>query len=348
MKFAQRVNIGPLTVSAGAPAVVIAEAGVNHNGRMELARKLVDAAVAAGADAVKFQAFRTEALILASVRKASYQIKNSKTEESQFAMLKKLELTRAQNKELKDYCRKKRIIFLTTPFDEQSLDELDELDLPAYKIASTDITNLLFLRKVARKNKPVILSTGMATIEDVEAALRAIYPLNKNVVLLQCSANYPVADHEVNLRVMRVYRERFNILAGYSDHTVGLGASPYAVAAGAKVIEKHFTLDKGSDGPDHKASLDPRELKELVEEIRKVESYLGSETKALTASEKANRKSLQKCLVAARTIKKGELFSVGNIIGKRTGGVGISAIDYQKLIGKKALKDYETDHIIKI
>jgi N,N'-diacetyllegionaminate synthase len=315
---------------------------------MDLAKKLIDAACEAGVDAVKFQAFKTEALILANVRKAGYQIKNSGKPESQFEMLRQLELTKAQSMELQDHCRKKKILFLTTPFDEQSLDELDDLKLPAYKVASTDITNLLFLRKVARKNKPVILSTGMATLQDVDVALKTIYPLNKNVVLLQCSANYPVADREVNLNVIRAYKECFGILTGYSDHTVGVGAAPYAVALGAKVIEKHFTLDKTMTGPDHKASLEPQELRRLVEEIRNVERYLGTDRKDLTASERLNRRSLQKCLVAVGSIKKGQLFTENNIVAKRTGGTGISAINYKKLIGKRAAKDYETDDIIKV
>lgn len=346
MAFIHKIKVGHAWISDDSPVFIIAEAGVNHNGRMDMAKRLVDAACRAGADAVKFQAFRTEALILSNVPKANYQVKNSSGNESQFAMLKKLELSVSQNKELKEYCRKKKILFLTTPFDEKSLDELGILDLPAYKIASTDITNLLFLRKVARKGRPIILSTGMATLNDVKKALSVIRPLNKSVVLLQCSANYPVADDEVNLRVLDTYRKHFGILVGYSDHTSGLGASPYAVAAGARVIEKHLTLDKNLPGPDHKASLDPLEFKDLVVEIRKVERFLGSADKGLTSSEVANRKALQKCLVAAVPICRGDIFTLTNMIGKRTGGAGISVSDYEKLIGKKVKRDYAKDDII--
>ena len=346
MAFRNVIKISNKLITQESPVLIIAEAGVNHNGQMDLAKKLVDAAVSAGADAVKFQAFRTEALILSNVPKAGYQIKNSGARQSQSAMLKALELSKAQNKILCDYCRIKKIVFLTTPFDETSLDEIDELKLPAYKVASTDITNLLFLQKVARKRKPLILSTGMATIDDVDQALKAIGPINRDVVLLQCSANYPVADDEVNLRVLQTYRERYGVIVGYSDHTRGLGASPYAVAMGAKVIEKHLTLDKGLSGPDHKASLDPDEFRSLVEEIRRVERFMGSKEKRLTASEVENRRSLQKCLVAAHPISKGSYFTHDNIIGKRTGGIGISAAEYQKLLKKKADRDYEKDEII--
>lgn len=346
MKFNDNVKIAGRSINSNSPVFIIAEAGVNHNGRMDMAKRLVDAACRAGADAVKFQAFRTEALILSNVSKAGYQVKNSGAGESQSEMLKKLELSADQNRTLKEYCRKKGILFLTTPFDEISLDELDALDLDAYKVASTDITNLLFLRKVARKGKPVILSTGMATMADVKKALAAVRPLNKRIVLLQCSANYPVADDEVNLRVLEAYRKQFGILVGYSDHTRGLGASPYAVAAGARVIEKHLTLDKNLPGPDHKASLDPSEFKELVREIRRVEQFLGSAQKDLTSSETANRKSLQKCLVAAVAVAAGEPLTVRNMIGKRTGGVGVSVSDYTQLIGRKASRNYAKDDII--
>lgn len=344
--FNRKIKIADKMVSADSPVFIIAEAGVNHNGDIALAKELVDVAAKAGADAVKFQAFRTEELILSGVEKAPYQKKTTQRNESQFDMLKKLELSRSANLELKRYCAKKKIIFLTTPFDEGSLGDLDQFDIPAYKVASTDLTNLLFIKKVAGRKKPIILSTGMSYMNEVEVALIEINKINKDVILLQCSANYPVQDNEVNLRVMRTYQDRFNVLVGYSDHTCGVGASPFAVAAGAKVIEKHFTLDKKMKGPDHAASLSPKELKEFVLLIRKVETYLGSDVKEPTRSEKLTRKTLQKNLVAARDIIKGHKISEKDIVAKRTGGKGISPVRYRDIIGMQARKNYVKDDIL--
>ncbi len=346
MKFNKTIKIGTFTISEDAKTFIIAEAGVNHNGDMIIARRLIDGAVRAGADAVKFQAFKTEQLILKNVDKPPYQLNTTDSRESQFDMLKKLELTKEQNIELNRYCQNKGIIFLTTPFDKYSLEELDELDLPAYKVASTDITNLLFLKKIARKGKPIILSTGMAYLAEVKTALEEIYPFNKDVILLQCTADYPVKDEELNLKVLNTYKEKFNILVGYSDHSAGIGGAPYAVAMGAKVVEKHFTLNKNSKGPDHKASLDLEELEHFVSEIRKVERYLGSQLKAPTVSESGTRRLLQKCLVAAKQIAKEEAFSENNITAKRTGGKGISPFYYKDIVGRKADKNYTTDEII--
>ncbi|MFA5088108.1 MAG: N-acetylneuraminate synthase family protein, partial [Candidatus Omnitrophota bacterium] len=239
-----------------------------------------------------------------------------------------------------------RIIFLITPFDEVSLEELDDLDLAAYKIASTDTTNLPFLVRVARKGKPIILSTGMTYLREVKSALKTIHPINREVVVLQCTANYPAVDNEVNLRVLETYQKRFDALLGYSDHTVGIGASPFAVSLGAKVIEKHFTLNKKQKGPDHKASLGPKELHDFVREIRRVEEILGSGVKAPTLSEQKTRLSLQKCLVAVRTIEAGEIFNEHNVAAKRTGGVGISPVYYKKVFGKKSNRKYQKDEII--
>lgn len=347
MQFNKTIKIGDFIISQSTKAFVIAEAGVNHNGDLDMAKQLIDCAVGAGADAVKFQAFKAEHLILKNVDKAAYQLKTTAVKESQFDMLKGLELTKEQNIELKVYCQKKGIIFLTTPFDDYSLEELDELDLPAYKIASTDITNPLFLKKIAKKGKPIILSTGMAYFSEVKMALKEIYPFNKDVILLQCTANYPINDEEANLGAINAYKEKFNILIGYSDHSVGIGAAPYAVAMGAKVVEKHFTLDKSLQGPDHKASLSPEELRQFVAEIKKAEKFLGSDIKAPTISEFAIRRSLQKCLVAARPITKGEIFNENNITAKRTGGKGISPVYYKKIIGEMADKDYNQNEILK-
>lgn len=348
MRFNRKIKIGPFQISQSSKTFIIAEAGVNHGQDMKVARKLIDLACQAGADAVKFQAFKTDRLILKNVKKAVYQSQSTDSVESQFTMLRRLEITKKQNLELKNYCRRKRIIFLTTPFDEFSLDELDELNLPAYKIASTDLTNLPFLKKVAKKGKPVILSTGMSYLKEVRLALKEIYPFNKNVILLQCTANYPAAVEEANLNIINSFKDNFNILVGYSDHTVGVGAAPYAAAMGAKVIEKHFTLSKKLNGPDHKASLTPPELKRCINEIRKVDRLLGSGVKKPTPSEVKNRNSLQKFLVTSRKIRKGYSFSINNIVGKRTGGIGISPIRYKEILGKQAKKTFLKDEVISI
>jgi sialic acid synthase SpsE len=261
-------------------------------------------------------------------------------------MLKNLEVSREQNIELKKYCIKRKIIFLTTPFDEISLDEIDELDLPAYKIASTDTTNIPFLKKVAKKGKAIFLSTGMSYLSEVKLALETIYEYNKNVVLLQCTANYPIQDDEVNLAVIDTYRDNFDVILGYSDHSVGVGAAPFAIPMGVKVVEKHFTLDKSAKGPDHAASLSPKELIDFVKTIRRVDSYMGSNIKEPSQSEQSTRKSLQKCIVAKQKIKKGEKISEDNIVAKRTGGVGTSPIFYNDLIGTKAIKDFMKNEII--
>ena len=315
---------------------------------MDIAKKMIDEAVAAGVDAVKFQCFKTDNLILKNVTKAPYQLKTTQAGETQYEMLKKLEVTREQNEILMDYCRKSGIIFLSTPFDKESLDELDELGVEAFKVAATDITNIQLLRQIASKGKPMIVSAGMCYLEEVQVALKAIYEINRDVILLQCTANYPIMDSEANIGVIDTFREHFDILVGYSDHSQGVGASPFAVAKGAKVIEKHFTLDKNMDGPDQKASVDSRELKQLVSDVRRVERYIGNGIKMPTLAEQHTRISLQKSLVAAMPIKNGELFSECNLVAKRTNGVGISALYIDKLIGTKANRDYSVNDIIEV
>ena len=348
MIFADEIQIGNFNINKSSEVFIIAEAGVNHNGDMNMAKKLIDIAAEAGVNAVKFQAFRTEHLILKDVVKAPYQTKTTDSQESQFEMLKKLEVTKEQNLELLNYCKSKGILFLTTPFDEASLDELDELDLPAYKIASTDTTNLPFLKRVAKKGKPILLSTGMSFMSEIELALNEIYPYNKDVILLHCTANYPIDDCEVNLNVINTFKQKFNMLLGYSDHSVGIGAAPYAIPMGVKVLEKHFTLDNSLSGPDHKASLSPNELIEFVKITRKIERYLGTDLKYPTLSETKTRKSLQKNLVANKVIKQGELFTEENIIAKRTGGEGISALYCNNVYGKAAIKDFNKNDIIHV
>ena len=346
MKFNREINIESKKISLTSPTFIIAEAGVNHDGDMNIAKQLINLAAEAGADAVKFQTFKADQLILKDVEKAKYQKKTTNENETQYEMLKRLEVTKEQNYELKNHCKKKEIIFLTTPFDEQSLTELDFLDLCAYKVASTDTTNLPFLKKIAKKNKPIFLSTGMSYLSEVALALKTISEFNKNVVLLQCTANYPIQDNEANLKVLDTFKDNFEVLLGYSDHSIGIGAAPYAVPMGAKVIEKHFTINKNSDGPDHLASLSPEELIDFVKIIKTVDNYMGSDIKQPTNSEIENRKSLQKYMVANQNIKKGEIFTEENIVAKRTGGDGISPIFYTDLIGVKSTKDYKKNELI--
>ena len=346
MCFEEIIKIKKRTISEYEKTFIIAEAGVNHNGDMSIAKEMIDVALEAGVDAVKFQTFKTEDLILENIDKAPYQKVTTGCGETQYDMLKRLEVTKEQNKELMDYCKKKGIIFLSTPFEKNSLDELDELGVPAFKVAATDLTNVQFLRQVAKKEKPIILSAGMCYLEEVQKALEAIYPINRQVILLQCTANYPIQDNEANINVIRTFKDHFNILVGYSDHSESVGASPYAVAVGAKVIEKHFTLDKTMEGPDHRASVSPEELKQLVSDIRRVEKYLGDGMKMPSCSEQMTRKSLQKCLVARKEISLGEKFTEDNIVAKRTNGVGISAIYYDAVMGRIAEKNYRTDDII--
>ena len=346
MKFNKEISILNKRISENSKTFIIAEAGVNHNGSMETAKKLVDAAVEAGVDAVKFQTFKTDKLILNNIEKAPYQKKTTNVSENQYEMLKRLEVTKEQNKELMRYCKQRGILFLSTPFERDSLNELDELGVSAFKIAATDLTNIQFLRQVASKGKPIILSAGMCYQEEVRMALEAIEEINRDVILLQCTANYPIQDEEANIKVVQTLENQFDIITGYSDHSQGVGASPYAVALGAKVIEKHFTLDRDMEGPDHKASVTPDELKQLVQDIRRVEKYLGNGVKMPTCSEQMTRKSLQKCLVAAKDIKAGEQFTDENVVAKRTGGQGISALYIDEVVGKISKKQFTKDQII--
>lgn len=347
MKFNKNIQIAGANINSESHTFIIAEAGVNHNGDIGIAKQMIDAASETGVDAVKFQTFRTKNLILKDIEKAPYQKSTTSKTETQYDMLRRLEITREQTAELMDYCGKRNIVFLSTPFEKASLDELAQLEVPAYKVAATDITNIQFLRQVAEKGKPIILSAGMCYLEEVERALTAIYAINRDVILLQCTANYPIRDEEANINVIRTFRKTFDVLVGYSDHSQGVGASPYAVAVGAKVIEKHFTLDRNMAGPDHRASVTPKELKQLVDDIRRVEKYLGDGIKMPTRSEQMTRKSLQKCLVASREIRQGETFGSDNIVAKRTNGIGISALYYDDVVGRTAEQNYEPDDIIR-
>lgn len=346
--FNQCIQIANQYIGDTYPAMIVAEAGVNHNGSMDIARQLIDVACEAGADAVKFQSFKSASLILENVEKAPYQVKGTNKVESQIEMLRKLELSYEQACELKAYCDDKGIIYLTTPFDEYSLEDVIKMDIAAIKVASTDLTNLPLLRKIGSCGVPVLLSTGMSYMSEVEMAVNEIAKNNVNLVLMQCTANYPPIDSEMNLLVIRRYRDSFGCLTGFSDHSEGIGAAPYSVPLGAKVIEKHFTLDKTLQGPDHAASLSPPELKEFIATIRQVERFLGDSVKRPTLAEVKTRASLQKCLVAKTAIQKGELFNTENMIAKRTGGEGVSPIYFDELVGQVAPKSFHKDDIIEI
>jgi len=336
----KKIKIANKLIGENYKAFLIAEAGVNHNGSLELAKKLIDVAVKAGADAVKFQTFKVENLILDNVKKAPYQKGTTNASESQTEMLGKLEIDRNFHEVLIKYCEEKNIIFISTPYEEDSLKLLLELNVPAIKIASTDTTNLLFLEKVAKSEKPIILSTGMCTLSEIEQAYKCLRENGcKELALLKCTSNYPTDPSEVNLKAMKTLENCFNAVVGFSDHTEGVGASPYAVAMGAKIAEKHFTLDKNMEGPDHQASLSPNELSEWVKEIRNVEKMLGSKEVFPTKSEKYTKKSLQKCLVAKSKLKKGDIINRENITAKRTGGKGILAVNLYEVLGLIVTRD---------
>jgi len=330
--------------------LIIAEAGVNHNGSIELARQLVDAAVAAGVDYVKFQTFKAEKIASRNATKASYQQKTTNANESQLAMLKKLELSKEDHLSLIEYCSKKNIQFLSTPFDLESIDLLRELGIRLGKIPSGEITNLPYLRKMAKTFPQLILSTGMATMKEIEEALNVLLNTgaNKNsIVILHCNTEYPTPFEDVNLLAMPSIGKKFGVSFGYSDHTKGIEVPIAAIALGAVVIEKHFTLDRNMEGPDHKASLEPQELIEMVNSIRNIEKAVGSSVKEPSPSELKNITIARKSIVAATNINKGEIFTEGNLTVKRPGS-GISPMQWDAVLGKKASRDFEADELIEL
>lgn len=328
--------------------VVIAEAGVNHNGSMENAKKLIDAAVEAGADYVKFQTFKAKNLASKFAAKAIYQQKTTSADESQLEMLKKLELADSMHHELIAYCNEKKIAFLSTPFDIESIEFLKSIGITTGKIPSGELTNLPYLRKMAGAFSKLILSTGMATMDEVEMALQILIAEGKaksDIVLLHCTTEYPSPIDEVNLNAMVEMGKKFNIAVGYSDHTLGIEVPVAAVALGATLIEKHFTLDKKMEGPDHVASLEPNELKAMVAAIRNIERALGDGIKKPTPSEIKNIAIARKSIVAARDIKKGDILSEDNIGTKRP-GTGISPMEWDNVIGTVAIQDFKEDEMI--
>lgn len=327
---------------------IIAEAGVNHNGNIDIAKKMIDVAKEAGVDAIKFQSFKSEKLVTKTAKQAKYQIDNLNKETSQIDMLKKLELSNEDHKVLIDYCNKKEIMFLSSPFDLESIDLLNDYGMNIFKIPSSEIDNVPYLRKIGKLKKKVIISTGMSTLGDIEFALKVLESEGTNdIIVLHCNTAYPTEMKDVNLLAMNTIRDAFKVRVGYSDHTNGIEVPIAAVALGAEVIEKHFTLDKGMIGPDHKASLNPSELIEMVSSIRNIENALGNGIKKLTDSEKQNYTAGKKSIVATRKIKKGELFTEENISVKRP-GKGISPRNWDQVIGVVAKKDFVEDDLIEI
>lgn len=327
---------------------IIAEAGVNHNGSVEIAKKLIDVAKNSGADCVKFQTFISKNLVSKNAIKADYQKKVTDKNESQLDMLKDLELTFDQFVELKNYSESKNIDFMSTAFDFESIDFLNSLDLKIWKIPSGEITNLPYLIKIAKLNKPIILSTGMSSIEEVDLAIKIIKEYNKSkLTILHCTTEYPSPYKDINLNAMLTIKNKFNIDVGYSDHTKGIDIPIAATALGAKVVEKHFTLNKNMIGPDHKASLEPQELKAMVTSIRNIEIALGDGIKKPAESEIKNISVARKSIIASKSIKAGEIFTTENITVKRPGH-GISPMNWFNVIGKKAKKDFNEDELIEI
>lgn len=329
--------------------LIIAEAGVNHNGSIVLAKKLIDAAAEAGADYVKFQTFKTENLVSKATKKAVYQKRNfSGEDDSQFSMLKKLELSSEQHSELVTYSKQRGIKFLSTAFDLDSIDFLSTLNLGIWKIPSGEITNYPYLKRIALKNEPIILSTGMSEIEEIENAITVLlnYGIKRNqITLLHCNTEYPTPMEDVNLKAMLAMEKRFGIHTGYSDHTRGIEVPIAAVSLGATVIEKHFTLDRSMEGPDHKASLEPGELKAMIDAIRNIEKALGDGIKRVSASEQKNKSIVRKSIVASRRILKGETFTEDNITVKRPGN-GLSPMLWEKVLGRKAIQTFEEEDFI--
>lgn len=331
--------------------LIIAEAGVNHNGSLELAKQLIDKAVEAGVDIIKFQTFKSEKLVSQAAKQAEYQQRNiGKQDEGQLAMLKKLELSQADHEELIAYCKEKGIRFFSTAFDMDSIDYLHSLDMGLWKIPSGEITNYPYLRKIAQYKESVILSTGMCELSDIEAALNVLLKFGvkkEQITILHCNTEYPTPFADVNLKAMLEIGEKFGVQIGYSDHTEGIEVPIAAVALGATVIEKHFTLDKNMEGPDHKASLEPNELKTMVMAIRNIEQALGSGHKTISDSERKNIEIARKSIVAACLIQAGELLTEENLTVKRP-GTGISPMRWSEVVGTRAIQNYNEEDPIQL
>ncbi len=330
--------------------LIIAEAGVNHNGDLSIARQLIDVAADAGADLVKFQTFDADQLVTLEADKAQYQKEGASPQESQYSMLKRLELNREQHEELVLHCKQRGIGFFSTGFDNKSIDYLASLGLKFFKVPSGEITNYPYLMHIGRFGKPIILSTGMSSLGDIERAIEVLESAGtsrKQITVLHCNTEYPTPMKDVNLRAMCSIRDAFGVSVGYSDHTPGIEVAVAAVALGAAVIEKHFTLDKHLPGPDHKASLEPTELKNMVTSIRNIEVALGDGIKRVSDSEQKNIAVARKSIVAARVIKAGETFKEENLTVKRP-GTGISPMMWEFVIGRKASRDFQVNEAIEL
>ena len=333
-------------IGPGHPVFVIAEAGVNHNGDLEIAKRLIYEAKACGADCVKFQTFRADRIVSKTSPKAAYQLKTTSSEESQFDMLRKLELPDQAQKELIQICERAGVIFLSTPCNIEDVDFLEASNVPAFKVASAYAVESQFLSYIARKGKPILLSTGMCTFAEVDEAVRTIRDAgNDQIVVLQCTTNYPSALKDANLRVMHTISTAFDVLVGYSDHTQGLVAATVAAGLGACVIEKHFTLDKTLPGPDHSSSSDPDEFAQLVQQIRDTEKCLGTPLKIPSESETQNAKVMRRSIVAIKHIKKGDVFTLDNITLKRP-GTGFSGKLLNLVLGRRAAQEVAPDTLI--
>ena len=329
---------------------IIAEAGVNHNGDINMAKRLIDVAADAGADLVKFQTFSAKRLVTSNARRADYQARNMSGEETQFEMLRRLELSVEAHHELIAHCASRGIAFFSTGFDNESVDFLASLGQDRFKIPSGEITNLPYLRNMGRYGREIILSSGMSTLSDIEVAIEVLEQAGTprgNITVLHCTTEYPTPMNEVNLRAMQSIAQAFGVKVGYSDHTPGIEVAIASVALGASVIEKHFTLDRNLPGPDHKASLEPAELRAMVAAIHNIEMALGDGVKRLTSSESRNQLVVRKSLVAARPIRIGEAFSQDNLAVKRP-GTGISPMLYDKVLGQIATRNYSADELIEL
>ncbi len=328
--------------------LIIAEAGVNHNGDIKIAKELIDIASSGGADIIKFQTFTADRLVTKSAEKAEYQKITTNKNESQLNMLKKLELSKNDHFELINYCKGKGIEFLSSPFDEENATFLNELGLKRFKIPSGEITNLPYLRHISKFQKPTILSSGMSNLEEIEDAISVLElsGLKKDLItILHCTSQYPAPFKDVNLKAMKTIADTFNVVVGYSDHTEGIEVALAAVSLGAKIIEKHITIDKTMEGPDHSASLDPCELNNMIRAIRNIEISLGSPNKFVTDSEKKNREIVRKSIVAKNKIRKGDIFNKNNLATKRPGN-GLSPMNWDKVLGQRATRDYFEDEFI--
>ena len=340
------IKIGNKILGDNYPCFIIAEAGVNHDGDIEKAKSLIDIAKEAGADTIKFQTWITEDIATKTAEQAEYQTKNTGAKKSQFDMIKKLELSFDQFQEIKNYADKRGILFLSTPDDEKSVDFLDELGVAAFKIGSGELTNIFMLKKIAEKKKPILLSTGMADLKEIQEAIDIIYQTdNRDLILLHCTSQYPTDYKDVNLKAMITLKNKFNTLVGYSDHTLGILVPQIAVSLGACVIEKHFTYDKAAKGPDHICSLEQNELSEMVKTIRRTEIILGKSSKEPTVKEIEMRKIVRKFIVAKNDIKKGKLISKDMLTVKRTKGF-LEPKEMSTVIGKVSLINIKKDQPI--